>query len=161
MPRRLGEELSEVKIRDVLSDSDVVLFYRLPTTKMRLGYENAKAVRKNGKVVNRLPEARQEYGLKILAGIGEGDFEHKVDGEWKPLSSDPKSPDYDPDWKGILAKLAGDMVELLAIQVFDVSAVIQPKAEPDADEDADEDEGGEATEADEASGDNEDPGKNS
>ncbi len=153
MPRRLGEELSELRIQDNLSNSEIVLRYRTPTTQERLGYENAKAVRKGGRVEDKRPQARQKYGMKILAGFREGDFERMVDGKWTPISSNPDSPNYWPEWKSVIAEQAGDMVEALAIQVFDLPVMIQ-QAEPEADEETDAEESGEEAKADE------DPEKN-
>jgi hypothetical protein len=121
MARRLFAQ-NELVLRDNLSGTDIVLYYTMPTNKQRLAYQNASVVRKNGQVENHTTEARQKYGLEILAGFREGDFENS---EGKPISSDPKSENYEAGWKEMVADQASDLVELLAAQVFDVSARIK------------------------------------
>lgn len=137
MPRRLSDSPNMLRVYDNLSDSEIVLFYRLPTTQERVAYSNACIFRKGNKIINKTPEARQKYGLAILTGIREGDFEVERNGKWVPLSSDPKSDYFDPDWKAYLQKHAPDLIELLAAQVFDASARINPKDEEGEEEEGD------------------------
>lgn len=130
MPRRLSDEVNELKIQDNISGSEIVFSYRMPTTAERAAYTNESFRRKGNKIESRVVEARQKFGHKILAGIREGDFEVKrEDGTYAPLSSDPKSPNFRQDWKGIVAEHAGELLELLAAQVFDGSASIAPREE--------------------------------
>ena len=92
MARRLCNDNNELKITDNLSGSDIVLSYRLPTTKERVSYTAACIQRKGTKVINKSTEARIKYGKKILAGIREGDFEvPNKNGGFVALSSDIKS----------------------------------------------------------------------
>lgn len=140
MPRILSDDLNILNIRDNLSGSDIAFSYRMPTTAERIGYSNAVVQRRNGKIVNQAAKTRIEYGLKILAGIREGDFLVKAaGGENVCLSSDPESAFYREDWKAQVKTHAADLVELLAIQVFDMPAQTVPvdteadDAEGDAD----------------------------
>ena len=135
MPRRLSDTPNELKIYDNLSDSGIVFYYRMPTTQERVAYSNACVFRKGKKIVNKTPEARQKYGLAILTGIRDGDFEVKKNGKWAPLSSDSGSEHYDPDWKSHVQRHASDLVELLAAQVFDASARISRNEDEEEEED--------------------------
>jgi hypothetical protein len=137
MPRRLGEEVNEMRFQDNLSGSEIVLFYRMPTTEERIAYTNESFQRKGAKMINRTTETRMKFGLKILEGFRTGDFEINVRGQWKPLSSNSHSEHYSPDWKNHVQKYASDLIEHLAIRVFDIS--VQP-----VDEEAPED-GGQTT----------------
>lgn len=135
MPRILSDDLNELRIRDNISGSDIVFYYRMPTTAERAAYSNESFRRQGRKVKVGIGETRQKYGLKILAGFREGDFE--LADHYK-MSSDPASEFYNADWKEHIAKHAGDLVELLAIRVFDMPASV---AAPDEDEDEDEGDG--------------------
>jgi hypothetical protein len=72
----------------------------------------------------------------ILTGIKDGDFEK---GKNQPLSSDPNSPHYDPEWKSILQKHAPDIIEMLAVTVFDTSLSVSQELETDGEDEADAD----------------------
>lgn len=135
MARRLYAERNVMNLQDHLSGTEIRLHYRMPTNRERLGYEGMSLQRKGNKVIQNVGEARRRYGLEILVGFGEGDFEKPgPDGTWVPMSSDPKSPHYDPNWKQVVSEQAADLVELMATRVFDMSATaLDPAAlaEPD------------------------------
>ncbi|MFW5490432.1 MAG: hypothetical protein ACNI3A_18745 [Desulfovibrio sp.] len=141
MARRLGNaEQHELILNDNLSDSTMTLYYRMPTTRERLGYDNSRTVRdKKGRVENKTPETRQKYGQLILTGFKDGDFERYENGKWKPMSSNPSSPIYCPDWKDYLADHAGDVIETLAVQVFDLSVGLGEKEEDPSEDDTPDD----------------------
>ncbi len=126
MARRLGAEQNEMRFKDNLSGSDIVLIYRMPTTQERVAYTNESFQRKANKVVQKTVQTRQKFGAKILAGFRDGDFEIKgPDGKWMPIASDPKSEHFYEGWKAHVEQHASDLVELLAIRVFDVPVVAQ------------------------------------
>lgn len=142
MARRLGEQDNEMRFQDNLSGSEIVLFYRMPTTRERVGYTNESFQRKGNKVINRSVQARLKFGFEILTGFRDGDFEIQTKGgEWEPISSDPDSKHHYPDWKGHVKKYASDLVEHLAIRVFDI-----PVQTPVPDEEVEPDEDGEPPE---------------
>ena len=134
MPRELSDELCELVLEDRISNSQITLYHDMPTTEDRIGYANEQVVRKGNKVQNRTGETRIKYALKILKGFKEGDF---TKGKNQPISADPQSPLYDPAWKAIIKKYAADILELLAIRVFEVSVAynIPEPEEPEAAED--------------------------
>jgi hypothetical protein len=115
MPRRLSDESNELRIRDNISGSILVIYYRMPETDENVRYTNEAIQRHRNKLVNRLGQVRQKYGLAILTGFREGDFEVKgPNGNgWAPLKMT------DPDWKKKLAQHAPDIIEALAIHVFE------------------------------------------
>ncbi len=124
MARKLGDELQTVTIHDNLSNSEIVFTYRMPTTKERADYQNMAVKRKRNKVSFENTKARQKFGMEILEGIRDGDFEVKKDGEYKSISSNQSSEHYDSDWKQHVEAHAIDLVELLASHVFDASAEV-------------------------------------
>ena len=134
MPRRLSDEPNEMTFQDNLSGSEIVLQYRMPTTAERAGYTNESFQRKGRKLVSRQVETRLKYGAKILTGIREGDFEIKQDGKWAPISSDPGSDNYAEDWNDQVLKYGADLIELLAIRVFDAPVQVAEEDEEDADQ---------------------------
>ena len=125
MARRLGDELNEMRFQDNLSGTEIVLLYRMPTTKERVAYTNEAYQRKGRKIINRSVEIRMKYGMAILGGFREGDFEKKMpDGKWAPIAGDPASEHYFPEWKAHIEKYASDLVEHLALRVFDMPVQI-------------------------------------
>jgi hypothetical protein len=86
--------------------------------------------RKNGKVKFQHSEARMHFGTEIMTGFRDGDFEIAVNGGFKPISSDPNSPNYQSDWKERIKDVAPDIIELLALRVFESSVAV---GEPDED----------------------------
>ena len=140
MPRRLSDEPNEMTFQDNLSGSEIVLQYRMPTTAERAGYANESFQRKGRKVVSRHVESRLKYGAKVLTGIRDGDFEIKQGDKWAPISSDPNSENYAADWKEQVQKYGADLIELLAIRVFDAPVqVAEAEEETDLPEEEDAD----------------------
>lgn len=129
MARRECSEQNELKIHDNLSDSDITLLYRMPTTRERQGYQNMVLQRKGKKVEINQSAARLEFGLKILSGFKEGDFERNVDGRNVAFTWREGAENYYPDWKEWIGKHAGDLVMLLAAHVYDASAYIAEEEE--------------------------------
>jgi hypothetical protein len=124
MPRRLTNEINELRIRDNISGSEIVLYYRMPTTAERAAYANESFRRKGNRIEARMVETRQKHGKLILAGVREGDFEVKLGDRYQSIASDPSSENYAADWKELVAAHAGDLLELLAAHAFDGSAQI-------------------------------------
>lgn len=122
MPRALtNDELNSVSFFDNISNSELKLFYRNPTTEERNQFANESIQRKRNKVIIRTAQTRRKFGEKILAGIRDGDFVAKKDGKLVGISSDPESPQYDPEWKRLVVQHAPDIVETLGVFVFDGS----------------------------------------
>jgi len=124
MARRESGEINELKIYDNLSDSEITLYYRMPTTRERQDYQNKSMQRKGNKVEFNQAAARLESGMTILVGFKEGGFERKVEEKYVPFTWKEGSENYYPEWKTWLMKNAADLIMLLAAQVFDVSAII-------------------------------------
>ena len=119
MPRIIGTERNELIINDPISNSQLGLYYRMPTTSERQGYMNTAIKRVKNKVTLHQAEARMTWGGKILVGIRDGDFLRMVEGKPVPMSSDPASPAYYEGWKEEIADGCGDLVMALAAVVFD------------------------------------------
>lgn len=134
MPLRLTDELNELKVHDNISGSDIVLYYRNPTTAENVRYTNSLVVREKNKLVNRTGETRMKFGAEILMGIRDGDFERKIGGKYLPLSSTPGSENYDSTWKDQVIQYASYLIELLAVHVFERPAVEEEGEEEDGPE---------------------------
>lgn len=124
MARRESSQHNELKIRDNLSGSDITLYYRMPTTSERQRYQNQSLQRRRNRVEFNQAQARLEAGLAIITGFREGDFERVVGQGYQAFSWREGADNYFPEWKNWLAEHAGDLLMLLAAQVFDVSAHI-------------------------------------
>lgn len=103
-----------VRIFDGLSDSEIVLFYRTPTSEDLFGYQT-NIVRREGKKFRPRPETRLKYALRIITGIREGDF--TIEG--KPLSSEEGNGSYREDWKELLGEFAPDILDVFARRIFE------------------------------------------
>lgn len=120
---------NELVIDDTISESKIKLFYRQPTTEERVRYQQNLWERKGKKVLVNA-EMRLGIGLKILTGFREGDFGYAG----KPISSDPKSPNYRADWKELLKKTSADIVIALAVAVFEGIGMSAKEEEEDEEE---------------------------
>ena len=98
-------------------------FYRRPTTEEIIAYNKGLFVKKNGKVHNNVVPTRIEMGLRILTGVQDGVFFFNG----KPISADPASPDYYPDWKTLLKGALSGTVANFAFRVFE--AVSEPSVD--------------------------------
>lgn len=138
MARKLGQRINTATFVDNLNDGEgdgkIVLHYRLPTTMERAAYTNQSFQRQGDELVSLRGDARMEAGLQIITGFRFGDF---LDGDDKPFASEPEHPAYRENWKELLMDGGSDLVELLAIRVFDMPCAVAPavkkapaKAEP-------------------------------
>lgn len=132
---------------DNVSGGQIGLKYRMPTTAEIISFRNGGTKNVDGKLVSCMPENRLTHGLKILTGVRDGDFgKPGPDGEAVAVSSDKLSADYDANWKELVGRSAGDLVEMLGFYVFEASAKVkieskeattlldaEPEPEPKAD----------------------------
>ena len=114
MARVLGEERQTLRVRDPVSGSVITLYYRRPSAEERVAYQLSAYRIEGGERRFCLGETRLKFGLEILTGFGEGDFQVREDDGETPLD-----PARHPDWKERLAAEAPDLVSFLAQQVFE------------------------------------------
>lgn len=120
MPRIIGAARNEIIFEDHLGGGQLGLYYRMPTTKEREGFLAMAVQRKGSKVTLHHAAARLTYGLRILEGIRDGDFMRMTEaGMPVPMSSDPASPHYHPDWAKEMEAGCADLVMTMAGLVFD------------------------------------------
>ena len=112
---------NKLRIADTRSGSEIMLFYRNPTTDEEVSYRDGLFTLQGKKTVYKPYESRLALGQKIVTGFREGDF--SVDG--KPLSSDPTSPSYYADWKQLLVDTASDLLMALATAVFEGALLVE------------------------------------
>jgi len=118
MGRTLNDENCEMTFKDKISNSNITVYYRLPESEERIAYSNALTTRSGNQIKNTVGEARRKYGTSILTGFKDGSFDR---GKGRPISSDPASSHYEPAWKAFVKKYALDVIELLAVMVFEAS----------------------------------------
>lgn len=139
--RILSVEPNKLDLVDRLSGSKLTVFYRMPETSERLGYENESLKREGGRMIQQLGTVRRKYGLAIITGIGEDCFGTLKDGKAVPISSDPESEFFDKNWKTLLEQQASDVVQTLGAWVFEDA--VQPLFGSAAMDDSTEEEPGE------------------
>lgn len=110
-------------LADTLSGSELVIYYRIPTTTERQSYMDGREYRdESGDLIDNLAANRVEHGLAILSGLGEGDFEEEVGKDkYKIVSSEKSSKYYKEDWKDWMETICSDILSVLAIRVFEMS----------------------------------------
>lgn len=127
MARRESTKSNELLINDNISGSTLGIYHRMPSTAERQGYQNKSVVRKGRKIKLNIAETRLEYGLKILTGLRDGDFERTVDGTFVPISSRPESEHHYPEWKNWMEEHGADVVMILGAHVFEGSVELADK----------------------------------
>lgn len=138
MPLRLSNERNELRVFDNISGSELVLFYRMPTTRETVAYTNALVRRERNRMVIRQGETRMKYGKRILTGIRDGDFEVPAADGYVPMSSTPGSAHYLPEWKEKIEEHASYLIEHLAVHVFERPSVDDDELSENPDDDAEE-----------------------
>jgi hypothetical protein len=117
-------------MNDNLSDSILTIYYRMPTPKEHIWYTNNMTKRKGNRVINNLGELRQQAGARLITGYANGNFERPNNkGGWTPFDSDPRSPHYLPTWLEELQTQAPDVLESLAMRVFESPLSMAPAEE--------------------------------
>ena len=130
MPRVLTSEIQEFPLIDPRSGDELVLFFRPPLTEERLAFMKDTVTTDPLEAKLIYYQAKLKYGELILEGIGEGDFVFQVSGVKKAISSDPDSPDYDPNWKGLMMLYASELVAFMGEMVFDQRPVALARRTP-------------------------------
>lgn len=107
---------NEVSFYHVASGTKVKFFYTNPDTDVHIKYKSAILnASVKGKSIEEVQKIQIEFGLKLINGIRKGDFSYKK----KELSTDPNDPDYVPEWKEVVKKVAGDIVISFVEQILD------------------------------------------
>jgi hypothetical protein len=106
---------NSLTITDRMSGSQVILYYRTPTTTERINFTKSQTKRKGNKIQSRIAEARLSAGFTIITGFRKGDF--AFDGV--AISSKPGEEGYRSDWKNLLYTTASDLLMVLGEQIFE------------------------------------------
>ncbi|MEW5722891.1 MAG: hypothetical protein AB1896_07270 [Thermodesulfobacteriota bacterium] len=139
MPRVIGKGVTNtIGIFDGISGETITFYYRTPTTQERVKYQ-ARSLQVKGKKVKTVglnqAETRQHFGAEIITGVKKGDILYQDEsGQDIPLTAET------PGWKEKLIAFAPELVEAVALQVFEGTYAVE--AESDLAED-NEDEAGE------------------
>jgi hypothetical protein len=119
--------VNELCLNDNLSNSELVVYYRMPTTSERQEYLNRRQIRKGKVFVDNTIVNKADFGARIITGVREGDFERLGDnGQYLPISSDQQSEYYYPEWREWMAEHCNDILMVIAYRAFEVpvSAVL-------------------------------------
>lgn len=107
------------------------VWYQTPKTSQKVAFESARTKFRKGKMHFDGVNPSIQYGLELLAGIEDGVL--TLDG--KPISTDPVSADYDPDWKktlsGLVAENASIANILIAVATMAFDNIKIPGSDPD------------------------------
>jgi len=98
-----------LEIKDNLSGKMLEFTYRLPTQAERDAYTKATIKHKGNKVLskaNTFPE-QTALGKRVLLGFKKGCLANE---SGQIISADRIDPDYDPNWKDLLAKYRPDLL---------------------------------------------------
>lgn len=133
MPRELRQnERNKLVIEDPFTGEKVELFYRMPSVSEHVDFQKQSYLYKqtaSGTITeNNTPQTRIDFGLKILTGFTDGYFLY----DGKPISPDPKSPDYRQDWKELIKETAANLVDALGMKVFLGVRFVNENEEEDA-----------------------------
>src|SRR3990172_4529327 len=121
---------------DSATGEEVEITHRLPTTQEEIEFQRKTFRRRDRKsispedIARNLAEIRVDFGLRIVTGFKDGDF--GVDG--KPISSDPVSTNFYPEWKALLRDKAPRILSALAVGVFEGGRVQTPEEEGDGED---------------------------
>jgi len=107
---------NKVKIKDNISNSEILIYYRMPDTEERVFFRTNVGISPE-KIYERIDIA-VEAGLKIMTGFRKGDIKINENGSIKDISSDKDDKDYNDDWKDFFKKYRPDIPEMLAYKVF-------------------------------------------
>src|SRR3990172_6690171 len=116
---------------DSATGQEVELLHRLPTTQEEVEFQRKTFRRRDRRsispedIARNLAEIRVDFGLRIVTGFKDGDF--GVDG--KPISSDPVSTNFYPEWKAILRDKAPRILSALPVRLFYGGRVQTPEDE--------------------------------
>ena len=122
---------NEMTIADSISGNEITFYFRTPSNGERQRYFADLWGRDGDKITDNSQQARLNWGAEILLGFEDDDFGFKdADGKVKPLSSDPENKNNRADWKELIKEHAPELVEFLALRVFEGLRQI-PKAVKD------------------------------
>jgi len=130
----LGSTRNIARIYSPVSGETKEFYYRIPTTEELTEYSSNLFKRKGRKMQNKAIETRIRMAKKILTGFHDGDFGINK----KPISSDPDSPDYYPQWLRLLEEGNPGLLSAFAFHVFE-GAKADEMPEEDDDDDKDDD----------------------
>jgi hypothetical protein len=101
---------------DILVNGKLISFnvwYATPKTSQKVAFESARTKFKKGKMHYDGVTPSVHFGLELLAWVEDGVL--TLDG--KSISTDPASPDYDPNWKKVLGDLAAENASIASILI--------------------------------------------
>lgn len=96
------------------------LYYREPTTKEKIEYNNRLVSVSDAGLQNDVPSANLWGGKQVCTGLKEGDFgvPDGDNGAALPISSDPSSSNYRENWLELLEKYAVEFLAQLGSWAF-------------------------------------------
>jgi len=123
--RDLKANKNIVSIRDSVSGDVHEFFYRVPNNAEVVSYKASLFLREGSTVKINVHATRLKFGLQIMTGFKKGSF--GING--KAFSSDPKDPDYLPEWKETLNEYAPTVIDRFAEHVFEGTSVMDARVE--------------------------------
>jgi len=128
-----ADVVNEMLISCTISGEELLFEFRTPTSQERQQYFAGMFRREGGDVRDNSSENRLKWGKEIISGIGENQIAYQSANGPKPLSSNEKNENSRADWKDLLVQYAPDLVEFLAIRIFEGQRQVpKPKTEYDS-----------------------------
>lgn len=100
-------------------------YFREPTTSEKIEYMAETVKKSNGRIqadIENVFKFKFEFGLKLLVGFPkfqEDGVTPQFETGGKPLSSDKDDPDYNPQWKALIADKFYDKIILKATKYYE------------------------------------------
>lgn len=121
---------NKLEIKVINTEEIYSFYYRVPTVEEWLDY--SWKIRAAFKLEPDLQEKeivriKLNAAEQVLEGIEDGQFEIKIDGEVRPLSSDPESPHFNKDWKSLLKKEIFFLLMLIPEEAFTRGEIVVEK----------------------------------
>jgi len=107
-----------------LNGIDYIFYTRLPNTEDKIKYMAEAVKKENGKISDKYEStfrAKYKCGCELVTGFpetfpdGNPQFEYKG----KPISSDPKSANYNEDWKELILPNFLNQIIIFSTKVYD------------------------------------------
>ena len=137
--RVIDADYNVVKVRDGISGDEHEFYFRTPTIAEREAYKKSAIKRKGKKIiVEDMVKHRVKFASKILTGFKKGTLATREG----LFASDPQDPDYRKDWKSLIADMAPELLEAVALVAFEGTTALDEGIELEGIESADDDEAG-------------------
>lgn len=116
----------KITVNDPVDGIPKEFVLRMPSSSERVEYFSALA--ECGSDNSKSYECRINAVKKLLVSIPEEQFGYEKDGIINCISSNKENQDYTDDWREIIAENAPELLAVMAVSVYESTAVIKKNA---------------------------------